>query len=1001
MRSESVWKGVLSGVAVLTLALASVAPVAAQGTGTVRGKVIDAITQRPLAGAQVLIEGTTLGGLANANGDYLVLNVPAGSHVVRVEMLGFATQTQEVLVSSGGTAVADFQLRQEAIALDQIVVTGTAGGQQKRAIGNSVASVAVEGITEEASIANVQELLQARTPGLTILSNAGSAGASSRIRIRGAGSLNAGLEPIVYMDGVRIESGTQSGFSTGNGVVQGTSALDAINPDDIESMEVIKGPAAATLYGADAAGGVIQIITKKGRAGDRGIQWNTSLEYGQEDWATPMFTNYWYCTDSNISSSSYPGCDQFSPSTDPLDRILVDQPVRRHPEALRTADIWDFDLSARGGGESFSYYMSFEKYDQQGVFYNNYQRRTGAQGNFSFVPSEKLNFQVNTRYVREHTRVPWNNNSSNGILRNGFRGRAQAFNDPYAPGFRGYSPTESNQYNDQHETDRMVLGMTMNYQPWEWFTNKVTLGLDRSDRVNTQLWEIGGPFGAPEDTGVVDKFMPLVQRWTVDYSGTINTDISDNLNSAFSGGMQFNKRTYHSHSVYGEGMVANSLNLVGNTAYTEGDESFNEQVSLGFYVQEQLGWQNRLFGTVAVRVDDNSAFGEDFSLVVYPKASLAWVISEEDWFDQGWINTLRLRGAWGQAGNAPAPFSADRTFATSTTTYQDTNVNQLTFGAYGNPDLKAETGQEFELGFESSHWDDRLGIDFTWYYQQTKDALVSVPDPPSSGYSGSHLINVGEIKNSGTELLISALLAKSRNFEWDATFSVATNSNELVTWGDQLDEEGFQIEFGAFATVQKHAKGYPLGGFWKVGVEEDASGRPVLDSNGNAQVDTEKEFVGPQLPTREAVFANTFTLFGNWRVYFNLDYKGGHYQWCAMCSIRNRVDRNTWEVNNPNADPAEVARWRSLQTETHIMEADFIKFRELSLTYTLPTDMANRLFADRLSVTLSGRNLGMWTKYGADADPEVTFYSQSNFTQLDYGSMPSMRRLSLSVRAGF
>jgi len=179
MRSESVWKGVLSGVAVLTLALASVAPVAAQGTGTVRGKVIDAITQRPLAGAQVLIEGTTLGGLANANGDYLVLNVPAGSHVVRVEMLGFATQTQEVLVSSGGTAVADFQLRQEAIALDQIVVTGTAGGQQKRAIGNSVASVAVEGITEEASIANVQELLQARTPGLTILSNAGSAGASS------------------------------------------------------------------------------------------------------------------------------------------------------------------------------------------------------------------------------------------------------------------------------------------------------------------------------------------------------------------------------------------------------------------------------------------------------------------------------------------------------------------------------------------------------------------------------------------------------------------------------------------------------------------------------------------------------------------------------------------------------------------------------------------------------------------------------------------------------
>ena len=249
--------GAYALAATLSVALLSSAALpsslAAQ-TGTIRGQVLDAITQRPIAGAQVEIEGTRRGGITNATGQYLLLNVPAGTYSVRVQFIGFRTSSSaSVEVASGGTATVDFQLEQAALQLDQLVVTGTAGETAARSVGNTVSKIDAADLVDIAPISNVQELLTARTPGLTLLASSGQAGASSKIRIRGAGSLSAGLEPVIYVDGIRVESGTQAGYSTDNGVVQGTNALDFLNPADIESVETIKGPAASTLYGADAA----------------------------------------------------------------------------------------------------------------------------------------------------------------------------------------------------------------------------------------------------------------------------------------------------------------------------------------------------------------------------------------------------------------------------------------------------------------------------------------------------------------------------------------------------------------------------------------------------------------------------------------------------------------------------------------------------------------------------------------------------------------------------
>lgn len=1015
--NRSLVRSFLASIAAVALALLVAMPAMAQGAGNISGSVTDAVTGRPLVGAQISIPEARLGSLANASGNFLILRVPPGTHTVRVDIIGYGAAEQEVTVTNGQTVVADFQLRQSAISLDELVVTGTAQRTQKRAIGNAVSSVQAAAITELAPVQDVQELLAARSPGLTIISNAGSAGASSKIRIRGAGTLSGTLEPVIYVDGIRVNGTTQDTRDSGWGGAQGTSALDVINPDDIESIEVIKGPSATTLYGADAAAGVIQIITKKGRA-SQGIQWTASVEAGQTDWNQDRPTNYWLCTEDEVGDESWPGCNRDGAT---IGTLLTDDPVGRDPNATRKGDIWDVNLSARGGGSAFNYYLSFEKGDEQGVFYNNYARRTSGRANFGFTPSDNLSANVNVAYVRENIRIPLNNNASNGILRNGFRGRPGFFgSNSWAEGFRGFSPELSNQYDNTVNGERTTIGMTLNFSPFDFWENRLTLGLDKSDRINQEFYRIDetgrAPWGAINATGVIGRDLPTNHVWTLDYAGTINNDLSADYASSFSAGVQLNARQFERHSVTGEGLIANSLNLVGAAAVTNAGQTFEEQTSLGFFLQEQIGFKDRLYGTVAVRVDDNSAFGEDFSLVVYPKASLSYVISDEDFFDVGFVDDLKLRAAWGQAGNAPAPFSADRTFQPDVTTIGEIPVNQLTSDEFGNPNLKAETGQELELGFDASLFEGRAGVEATYYYQQTKDALIAVSAPRSSGFGSTFLTNIGEIKNSGFELLLNVTPILARNVQWDATVSLGTNSNELSSFGGVRDE----VTFGAFASVQRHREGFPLGGFWSVDVERDAAGAPILDANGNATpifdcrwepsdpswtaAECAETYEGPMLPTREIGLTNTFTLFGNVRIFSHFDYKGGNKQWCAMCSIRSRLDQNTFEVQSPTVSEAERAVWLSRQTATHITDADFIKLRELSLTFDLPGDFAERIRADRMSFTVSGRNLWTWTKYFDGFDPEVSFYSTGDngaFTQLDYASLPTMRRWTVSTRVTF
>jgi TonB-linked SusC/RagA family outer membrane protein len=1065
-------------LAVLAFALLSlIAPpqAAAQqtATATVRGTVVESGTQRPLIGVQVYIKGTQRGGLTDTQGLFQIVQVPPGPATLRVESIGYRSAEQAVELVAGQTATVNIELQQSAVGLDEIIVTGTAGRTSKRALGNSIAKVNASELTESVPINNIQQLLQGRTAGVTFVAPAGVVGGSTRVRIRGNSSINAGNEPVVFVDGVRVQSGT---FATGGNAMQGVNLLESFNPADIESVEVIKGPAAATLYGAEAAAGVVQIITKKGRPAE-GLQWTANFEYGQVDWAVERIETYWLCTDAQVDDPArFPGCAAMFTKSQPLsERLLIDHPldpknrgeaVKRqyadkaaaaaaagdaalaerwrtqdypclfpqqapcNPNPLRVGDLRNLNMSVRGGGESYNFYISGEKSDENGTFYNNFNNRKSGRANFGFVPSPKANFTVNVGYSLLEQMTPPSDNSSNSVLRNSIRGQAGGPSSQYLPGFRNFHPEFSNKLQDLVSSERLTAGVTANYNPFGWWQNRLTVGIDRNDRNVSSFDQIDQtglrPFGTNAALGQIDIDFDLFHFWTVDYAGTVTADLSENWASAFSGGMQLTKRRTRSHDISGTGLVANTLNLVSSAANRSAGQGFQEQTSLGFYVQEQVGWKDRLFATAAVRVDDNSAFGREFSLVVYPKASVSYVISDEEYFNIDWVDELKLRAAWGQAGNAPRPFVADRTYETGRAIVGDAAVNTLSTSAFGNPDLKAETGQEIELGFESSLLGGRLGAEFTFYYKQTKDALLSVSDPPSSGWDGTHLINVGEVRNSGLELSIDAQPVRMPNFEWNVIAALGTNSNKLISFGRDANGRPNLIEdrFGEFASVQRHREGFPLGGYWATDVVRDASGNVVLDAAGRATVvpcvwepddpdhaACEEEYVGPALPTRTLGLTNTFRLFDQLQLYVFTDYQGGHFQWCAICSVRTRIDRNTRAVNDPNISVTEAARLASLQTKEFIYKADFIKLREVALTYDLPQRFVARTGLSRAALTVAGRNLAIWTKYkgyenGGSEDPEVAFNSANNpgtssFTQTDYAAIPMQRRWHVSLNFNF
>jgi len=997
----------------LTIACALIASVtglsssALAQAGSIRGRVVEAGSGRGVSDVQVSVDGTQRIAITDAGGSFVFSNLLSGPQTVRVRRLGFAPTSRVVEVPPGGRATADFTLAQTSISLDEIVVTGVPSATSRRTLGNAITVLDASGEVAKTATNSVAELLQARAPGVTVLQSSGDAGTSGTVRIRGIGSLTGASSPVVYVDGVRIASASAGSFNNSwrtpnsslsvrqGGHGQDASLLSNINPEDIESIEVIKGPAAATLYGADAANGVIQIITKRGRAGEQKQQWRARVQSGQSNWSLDKRPSYSTCTAARIAAgpSAWPGCQGVAPGT-VLSFTTLDK-----PGVLRGGNVGEVSLSVTGGGQGYSYFSAVTQNKEQGVLNNSDYDIKSARANFAFNPTERVDYSVNVSYSQSNTRFPMGGDGGNllGSAWTFVPGRALATGQE--EGFSGGGSAGGfSVYDNRLRTDRVIAGSTINVNPTSWFHNRLTVGADLSNGLAIRYL---APFSLFSTEGQMTQGEPRNSVYTVDYAGTITGKLpmANSLTSALSFGTQYTNSQYRNTLSQGANFASASVRDINLAAVHGGWSEFVDIKSLGLFAQEQVGWQDKLFVTGALRVDNSSVFGDDVKQLYYPKLSASYIISDESFFQgRRWLDKLKLRAAWGQAGNAPDPFAAVRSYTLVVSVDANGNrVPALVPASLGNPNVKPERGNEIELGFDAEAAGGRAGAEFTFYNKTTNDALMLVPNQPSTGFPGGTYQNIGKINNRGVELMLTAIPIQRNGFSWESRLGFSHNANKLVKFGYNQSE----LLIGVTTYNQRNVEGYPLGGFW---VHD-----PVPDGAGGFTAGPAR-FLGAADPTREASFGNTFTFLRDFRLYGLLDYKGGFF-------LTNQTDWSRCvagvckEVNDPSVPAATVAMLTadlSVNDALYTQPADFIKLRDLSLSYDLPRAFVERFGGQRGALQVAAHNVAiLWTKGYEGLDPEVNFSGTNgptsywNLSRIDLWSLPNTRRFTVSLDLAF
>jgi len=483
-------------------------------------------------------------------------------------------------------------------------------------------------------------------------------------------------------------------------------------------------------------------------------------------------------------------------------------------------------------------------------------------------------------------------------------------------------------------------------------------------------------------------------NYTMNGGATATFDLTPDLKSTTSAGVQYNNETVRGTFAFGQLLLGGTGSLAGTNSLFSVNETNTANITLGAYAQEQLGWRDRVFLNAAVRGDKNSAFGQDFKEIYYPSASVSWVIGEEPFFPKtNWMSSLRLRAAWGQSGEQPGFRDAITYYSPVAVATAAGDAAGFTVGGVGNPNLKPERSTEFETGFDVGLLDQRATLGVTYYNKHTTDALVSVPLAPSNGQALNQWRNLGRMQNNGFEVLLNANVLNRESVRWNVGVNASTNNNKVVDLGKGITP----IIFGG--GDQEHVNGYPAGGYWQRPLTwKDANGDGLLSRNEVTVGDT-AVYLGTPFAKNEVTFSTDLTLFKYFRISGLLDHMGGQ-------KLLNLTERFRCAFGNcagfqdskaSLADQAAAIGVIYYGTDAgFIQDASFWKLREVSLTFMAPTNIASRIGASHLSLTLSGRNLATWTKYPG-FDPELSSQGGTNFTAWDFLTMPPVRYYTVRV----
>jgi len=910
------------------------------GPGTISGTVINSANRTPVPNAQVTVAGSTLGAVTSASGTYTITSVPAGTVTVRLRRIGFQHAEQVVTVAANGTATADFTLTASVIALDELVVTGTAGSARKREVGNAIGQIKVSEVPEVPT--NLSNLLAGRLAGVTVGGGVGNAGSGSAIRLRGTTSVTLTNQPLVFIDGVRTRSDEypRNGIFTGTtqrGANSYSSPLNDINPDDIDRIEIVKGAAAATLYGTDASAGVIQIFTKRGASG--AARWQVRLNGGVSS-LRPFGTD----------SVPLLFMDPFLRNSDGGNIPGLDNYAARFGTAVQVSG---------GTGDNLKYLLSLNADNADGVLPNDRDRKFQVRANLDFQPKKMLAVNWSSAYTNNLINQTPAGNNAQGLTLNAYRRDRNYFGSANVDTIKQVLKQQL-----ASNIDRLIIGLTGTLTPFNRFSSRLTLGFDRAALENRNV----RPFGFPAaPLGVIQN-----QRWanttlSIDWANNYEFGLGQDFRITASGGTQYVNSLVGDVIALSENFATPSDPSVASGAIKNADENRQRVITGGAFGTLLFGLKNRYFLTVGGRMDGNSAFGTDFGFQFYPKISGSWVASDESFWNPA-LGTLKLRGSFGSAGRAPTAFAAVRTYTQigwgTSTAVRPNNV--------GNPNLGPERTAEYELGFDQALFQGRTTIDFTYFNATTTDALFSVRSIPSLGFLNNELRNVGEMQKSGIELALNQQIIDRNQFGLSAGLNISTNQSNVVDLGGApaftVGNSGWVVE-GKPAPVVR--------------------GKLIRNENARGVApDTVSNFdFGPSQPTR--IVSGNINIRG-WRnisLSARGEYQGGAY--IEEGASYNALSRSVlWPTcfdayKNIAANQPITARETltcipaNVRTDMFIFKADFFKMRDISLTVPL-----GRLIPGTASSTFVFSAQNIFRKnYGMPLfDPEMTNNDSFNAT---------------------
>jgi TonB-linked SusC/RagA family outer membrane protein len=1000
-------------------------------TGSIRGTVRDGDTGEPLPGANVYIPSlNNLGASTGAEGDFIIEAVPTGTHLLVARFVGFQNFTQEVTVPEGGEVVVDIVLETDYLGLDEVVVVGY-GTQDRRQISGAVSTLRPENV-EDIPTPSINNALQGRIAGVQVSQNSGNPGAAITVRVRGATSITAGNEPLYVIDGVPVNQGSYSRLEDTFGG-QTISALADLNPNEIESIEVLKDASAAAIYGSRASNGVVLITTKRGREGRPRIDFNAFTGV-QEAWRVAGMLNAEQYVDLyNESIFNEFGVENYFGFTD--DGVENDIEVDRSKttdwldEVLRTAPMSNISLGITGGTERTRYYVNGTIFDQGGLVRSFGYERLNGRMNLDYYATDKLSFGTSVSLARSVIDRGRGDNTIYGPFANAIAEppTSPVYNDDGTYYSTNYANPVGLMYeNEAEERSVRIIGSTFaNYEITRGVDARVSVGVDHLG-LRSRLYDspiVGLATGSDGSGTAANTYASKVM-----YEGTVNFArlIANRHDVSGVVGTSFEENTEEFSEVTGTQFPGNQFRYLTSAAtITDGSSLKTEWTLFSIFSRLSYTYNGKYTATFNVRRDGSSRFGEDNRYGLFPSASASWLLSEEPFLRENHVvSSLKLRASYGITGNQYGIGNFDsRGLWSGGENYGDRPGIAPT--QLANPDLRWETTAQFDVGTDFSLLNDRISVTADYYVKNTDDLLLNRPIPSTTGFEVL-TSNVGSMKNYGYELGVRAQIVRgsARGFRWTADFNIARNFNRVT---GLVDDEPIMTGFASRIEVGQPLGvfyGYKMEGIFQTQEEIDAhASQPgaepgdvkFADLNGDGVITADdRTVIGNPWPDYTGGMTNTLSwkgfdlsvflqfsagndIFNGNRIYQDA-FGYGYFDNASIRALDRWTPENT-DTDQPRAsysDPNNNARTSSRFVE----DGSYLRLKNVVFGYALPESLSSRLGFRNLRLYVQGQNLLTFTSYSG-FDPEVNYAGNTAVVRgTDFYTMPQARSYTLGVSIG-